>query len=514
MDLRKPAVNHFWQARVQFSGDVTNIPGLKTDGQTISGPWDAVDLALQRKESKYILPVELAAFDSPNTYAGARTFQNFGINWLLHRWAHCGSAILADEMGLGKTLQSIKAADVKGGVRLVVCPRSVANTWQAEIKKWSNEQTVVNVKTREEAGALVATEPCWLLSSYDLMPYLNPELRATTLIIDEAHNFAGRKAKRGKRLLHFANMAKQRLAITGTPIWSRPRDYWMLFKVLFGSNFGNAWDFDHAYCGAVLNEHGGLENKGATRTRELKHRVSFYQLRRLKRDVAKELPALTRTVRWIEGDPKAAAAMKNAYLHRNKGAQYRALRATLDAKLEPAMDVARDAKSFLLVTSEKKYAQFMQQKLENEGTPCSLLTGDVAPKLRTALIADAAKKRHGIVATIDCIKEGVDGLQHVASTGIVHALDFVPLKLLQMEARLNRIGQKDPVQWIYIMMQESMDMWVNETVVNKLAQWTALFDDVAGANLKGKLQGRTSNQTDDEAEAEVLKQIYVAMSKD
>src|SRR5258706_10478551 len=286
----------------------------------------------------------------------------------------------------------------------------------------------------------------------------------------------------------------------------------MLFHALFGSSFGSAWDFDVAYCGGTLNEHGGLDNKGATRTRELKFRVQFHQLRRLKKDVAVELPALTRTVRWVDADMKASALMKNAYLHRNKGAQWKALLGTLDAKMPAAMDAAADAKSFLLTTYTKRHAVHMYKELNASGTSCELLTGEISPKQRTALIALATNRRHGIVATIDCIKEGVDGLQHVTSTGIVHALDFVPLKLLQLEARLNRIGQKDPVQWIYIMLKESMDLWVNETVVERLAQWGALVDDVGGKALKHELEGR-GTKTDSELEDVVLKQIYAAMER-
>src|SRR5258706_11869770 len=110
----------------------------------------------------------------------------------------------------------------------------------------------------------------------------------------------------------------------------------MLFRALFGSSVGSAWDFDVAYSGGTLNEHGGLDNKGATRTRELKFRVQFHQLRRLKKDVAVELPAFTRTVRWGDADMKASAPMKNAYPHRNKRAQWKALIGTLDAQMPAA----------------------------------------------------------------------------------------------------------------------------------------------------------------------------------
>lgn len=514
--MTEAIVAHNWSATAPLDPDrdIENIPGLNSDGSKVYGPWDAVEVYLQRGSAKFVRPKDVRTIPNLATVLDElRPFQQRGVSWILNMWKHVGSALLADEMGLGKTAQVITAASIVSlHNHLVVCPRSVCMTWEREIAKWGAKNPKVQIlRTRDEAATARPSRASWTIISYELLPYLASH-SYTTVIIDEAHNFAGRKAKRGKRLEHFCALAENRIGITGTPIWSRPRDYWMLFRVLFGSTFGNSFDFDIAYCGGQLNEHGGLDNKSATRIPELKFRTRFYQLRRMKKNVASEMPELTRTVRWLDADPKATAAMKSAYLHRNKGAQYRALAATLEAKMIPAMEAAADAKQFLLFTWQKKHAQYMQQELEKNGTPCHLITGDVSPKKRNALIALAAKQRHGIVCTIDTLKEGVDGLQHVASVAIFHALDFVPLKLLQAEKRLDRLGQKSPVTIIYLCLRESMDEWVNETVVQKLAQWEGLVQG-SETSLKKGLQGRKGNQTEADLETEVLKSIYLAQKK-
>lgn len=501
------------EARVVEGKDASKIPGLSIIDSKVSGPWDAVSTYLQRP-GPFKLPTEAMLEQVPRVGGnteGLREFQVIGIRYILDRWETIGSVLLADDMGLGKTAQTIRAADEVGGTRLVVAPRTVIETWKNEIKKWSKNLSVRNIKTREQAGTygnrMNPAMHSWVLISYDLLAYLATGFRPTTLIIDEAHNFAGRTAKRGKKLKHFAALAENRIALTGTPIWSRPRDFWMLFKILFGSTFGGQFDFDEAYCGGKINEYGGMDNKGATNPKELKHRVAFYMLRRLKRDVAKELPAVTRTVRWVDPVQSATSAMKKAFLHRSKGDYYRALAASADAKLEAAMEAATDARDFLLVTGTRAHARYMHQELNKRDVPCELITGEVSPRLREVLMRKAAKKKHGVVATIDVCREGVDGYQHVTSNGIMHTLDFVPNKILQYEGRLNRIGQTLPVSITYILMRESMDAWVNETVVNKLDQWKSVIDET-GEGLNNTMKGKAANQSDEDLEKEVLRQIY------
>ncbi len=503
-------IDHYWNARVLINPeiDMAHIPGLRVDGSYVTGPIDAVSTYLRRgnKADGLKAPGPFRKCKSPHL----RDFQRKGVRFILSRWAHFGSALLTDEMGLGKTLQALTAIDhVKGTSRnLVICPRSVCLTWQKEISKWSDGSVFI-AKTREEGAH--GTNARWFIVSYELVQYLSLKLYKT-VIIDEAHNFAGRTALRAKALKQICAMSENRLGLTGTEIWSRPRDYWMLFSCLFGSNFGSKHEFDLAYCKATPNEHGGLDNSGASRLNELRHRVSFYRLRRLKRDVASELPKSERHIRWIEPAPHATALMKAAFLHKNRGAYQKALAATLDAKMVPAMDAAADSGGrFLLFTWMKRHAHFMHRELTARGFPNFLIDGSVSPNKRNALIALAAKRKCGIVATLDTLKEGVDGLQHVASTGIMHALDFVPLKLLQGEKRLDRIEQLEPVTWIYILMKESMDVWVNETVLSKLQQWEALMGEDEGAGLKDGLGGKKT--TSWKLERQIFRDIYKAATK-
>jgi SNF2 family DNA or RNA helicase len=514
--LPDPHLNFRWQGWLWrlADDDTTFIPGLRMDEDSVMGTVDALSTYLLRNKGLKLKRKYLQQKNVTPADPRLRPYQNLGVQFILNCWSSVAGCLLADDMGLGKTATTIVAADAAwqdGRSALVVCPGAVRLTWEKEIKAWSKRKDVAIITSSKEAAALVS-RPSWVVTSYDLMKSLSTFSPLVT-IFDEAHNFAGRDAKRSKRLQELCALSFYRIGLTGTPIWSRPRDYWQLLACLFGSTFGNSWDFDHAYCDAKPGTHGGLDNSGISRAPELRHRVKFYMLRRLKKDVVKEMPALTRTVVHVPPTPSATHEFKSAMLHRRKGAAIKALEATLDAKMEPVMQYAADAKRFLISTWQKKHAYFMAEELNKRGTPTLLITGDLSDKARKLAVEEAVAKKCGIVATIDSTGTGVDGLQHVASIGLMHALDYVPLKLRQMEARLARLGQKDPVQWIYFVMKESMDAHVETTVLNKLDQWGELFGTDEAKDIAHALGGTSKDKSIEDVEREALALIYSEETK-
>lgn len=484
-----------------------HIPGMKTwpDGNA-TGPIDAIAVALKRLKREADEP-ELP-MPNPLTYSILRNYQNDGVSWLAHHLTHENGAILADDMGLGKTAQTIHTWKALGQPQmLVVCPASVRKTWFKELDKWANVQPVL-VDSGKKASALAPASPV-VISSYELVGKLPEEYEPSMLVMDEAHLLRGRGASRSRRLLDFGKACTYRLALTGTPLWSRPRDLWMLLRILYPNyRFGTAQDFDYAYCGAYINEWGGRINKGATRSDELKQRMSYVMLRRTKEEVAKDLPTLQRTFRWVEGTA-VAKKMMEAFILR-KCSLTDALNATLEAKFDESVSIAKEAGKFLLFTWQKVHAKELWRRLnEDEETPCELITGDISHKERALTVARAAKNGHGVVATIDSCGVGVDGLQQVASVGIFHALDYVPIKLAQAEARLHRIGQTLPVQWVYVCMEGSADVFVADTIVDKLDQWRGVMGRDSTARIRDDVMGSGDVS---KSEQEALSAIYAAMA--
>lgn len=228
-----------------------------------------------------------------------RNYQKNGYRWLktLLHYGFCG--ILADDMGLGKTLEVlsllISEKERIGSMKaLVVCPSSLVLNWENEAKKFAPSlSTLAVIGSAEERAEKIARLGSYdvTITSYDLLKR-DLEAYGDTVfdfeIVDEAQyikNFRTQNAKAVKAI-----GAKSRLALTGTPIENSLAELWSIFDFLMPDFLFSYSHFKKFYETPVVKEkeQGALE--------ELRKMVSPFILRRLKRDVLKELPEKTETV--------------------------------------------------------------------------------------------------------------------------------------------------------------------------------------------------------------------------
>ncbi|EXB53954.1 ATP-dependent helicase 1 [Morus notabilis] len=174
-----------------------------------------------------------------------KPYQLVGVNFLLllHRRG-IGGAILADEMGLGKTIQAItylmllKHLNDDPGPHLIVCPASVLENWERELKKWCPSFSVLQYhgSVRSEYAKQLNS-----LSKARLPPPFNVLLvcysrfdrhsarqkddrkmlkrwRWSCVLMDEAHALKDKNSHRWKNLMGVAQNANLRLMLTGTPL--------------------------------------------------------------------------------------------------------------------------------------------------------------------------------------------------------------------------------------------------------------------------------------------------------
>ncbi|MCI5856437.1 MAG: DEAD/DEAH box helicase [Agathobacter sp.] len=244
-----------------------------------------------------------------------RNYQKYGYKWLRVLAENHFGGILADDMGLGKTAQiiSVLLATHKesGRPSLIVCPASLVYNWQAEFDKFAPEMTtLVIVGTQGERKALLtrvkneifahpevaaqtdtaaqsaATLPYdVLITSYDLLKRDIAEyedMRFEYQIIDEAqyiktHTTAAAKAVK-------VIQANHRFALTGTPIENRLSELWSIFDYLM-PGFLYSYDVFKKELETPI-----VKTKDEEATKRLKRMVSPFILRRLKKDVLKDLP--------------------------------------------------------------------------------------------------------------------------------------------------------------------------------------------------------------------------------
>lgn len=487
--------------------ELQSVPGLRLGDDAVTGLIDAIAAACHvLKVPRPLRPSGVLPSTAPST--NLRPYQAEGVASLLHSLMSVGGALLADDVGLGKTRQALAITQVLGGRTLVVCPAHCRLTWADEIKEVLNQEAAVATSAKKVEGWHAAN---YIITSYELVGKVAAvafgQDTPTTLIMDEAHYLGGRRTLRSNSVEQLARLSTYRLALSATPLYSRPRDLYKLLRVLFGHRFGSASAFDFRYCAGRLNQWGGIDNKGISNSEELKTRLSYYMVRREKREVLTELPPLTRQVVWVEGSAKAKAAFAYAMgAEHSEKAIVNALVATLDEKMDAAVKLAADAGKFVLFTYMKKHAHELARRLRLLDVECVVITGDVPFEERVRLVDQAKKEGWGVVATIDSAGTGINNLRDVASYGIFHSIPWVPNQALQAEGRLHRMGQLGNVHWVYVGMRDSMDEVVVATCVNKL--------DAARALLPGSEETRALRDHLDDSKAEVssaLDAIYKAM---
>lgn len=502
-----------WKLQLSEHADETllmPIPGLRMNNRIAVGLIDAISAACE------VLRIEKPQRATPTPFLSPLLFpfQQDGVGRLLEITSRSGGALLADDVGLGKTRQALVYSKERNGRTLIICPAYVRRSWEEEIKKLFPQDDVcvvepLNSKNKKLVFETLRHGSQFTISSYEMADTALREcfqrIYPTTLILDEAHYLCGRQSKRSKSIAEIAALVPYKLALTATPAWNRPRDFFSLLKVLFGPRFGYPSSFDFRYCAGTINEFGGMVNRGVSNAEELRLRLSYYMVRREKHEVLKELPPLTRQVTWVDGTKKATDEFLrlqglNALDTPNVS---KALEATHEGKLTTAVELAIQAKRFLLFTYRKDHARKLHQLIEAEGVPCVCITGDLPTDVRAALCADAAREGKGVVATIDSAGAGLN-LQGVAHYGIMHAIDWLPNKMHQAEGRLHRIGQTNGVLWNYIAMRDSIDEVVVRTVVEKMDSMHAIL----GGNEQMRNDVSDSLVSSPEIEADLLRQMY------
>ena len=232
--------------------------------------------------------------------ASLRPYQVEGLTWLQNLRAQGVGGILADDMGLGKTLQTIahllteKEQGRLDRPALIVAPTSLVSNWDREIAKFAPSLRV-HVFHGSDRSWDNAADADVVITSYPIL-CRDEELVAKTayhmVILDEAQTIKNMRSK--AHLSARAIDAEHRLCLSGTPIENHLGELWALLDFVNPGLLGNEMHFGRFY--RVPIEKGRNEE----RLMALRELVAPYILRRMKRDVAKELPPKTEVMRPIE----------------------------------------------------------------------------------------------------------------------------------------------------------------------------------------------------------------------
>jgi SWI/SNF-related matrix-associated actin-dependent regulator 1 of chromatin subfamily A len=115
-------------------------------------------------------------------------------------------------------------------------------------------------------------------------------------ILDEAHYLKNSDAKRTEKIMPLIKRCKRPILLTGTPAFAKPKELFNLLHIIRPDIFLKFREYGNRYCDPKLNRwSGGLDFDGATNIKELHYiLLNSIMIRRLKKDVLKELPAKRR----------------------------------------------------------------------------------------------------------------------------------------------------------------------------------------------------------------------------
>ena len=230
-----------------------------------------------------------------------REYQTKGFGWLWFMYKYGLNGILADDMGLGKTLQALaaiqKAKEQDGPApTLVICPTTVVFNWESEIQKFAPTLTTLKLSgvDRKQFFKEIPNYDV-VITSYALVRRDINKLKEYNfryVILDESQNIKNAMSQTAQAVKKL--QASHKLALSGTPIENKLEELWSVFDFLMPGFLFSMSEFNYRYVNPIM------ERQDKTVEKRLKLQIYPFILRRMKRDVAKDLPDKVENIAYCE----------------------------------------------------------------------------------------------------------------------------------------------------------------------------------------------------------------------
>lgn len=253
-----------------------------------------------------------AKYNIPKINATLREYQEYGYRWLCYLIDNNFGCCLADDMGLGKTLQAIavltRLHQEKNKKSLVIMPKSLIYNWESEIRKFSSKLKVGIYYGNSRNKDIIDKNEVTLTTYGTIRNDIESirEYKFDLLILDESQNIKNVNAQATKAIMLLEG--KGRIALSGTPIENNLSELYSLFRFLNPAMFGTLEEFNSYYATPIQRDND------TEVIEELKKKVYPYILRRVKKEVLKDLPDKIEKTIYIEMNPE----QKKLYDERRK----------------------------------------------------------------------------------------------------------------------------------------------------------------------------------------------------
>ncbi len=422
-----------------------------------------------------------------------RSYQKTGYLWLNMLAQYGLGGILADDMGLGKTLQVItlllKAKEEGKGVSLVVAPTSLVLNWQKEFEKFAPGINLCVLNGAGEArraklGDLQGKDV--VITSYDALKRDREVYESTTFtycIADEAHYIKNPHTQNAKVIKSIKSGVC--FALTGTPIENNLSELWSLFDFCMPGFLGTYHQFKATYETPIMR----MQDSHALQ--KLQQTIAPFILRRLKKEVLRELPPKTETILYNEMEVeqevvyKAHLALVQKELNQvleaqGLGKSHMKILAMLtrlrqlcchpqlyledyegdSSKLSQCMELVEECveggHKVLIFSQFTTMLEKIGEALQREGIAYYVLTGQTKAERRMEMVE--AFNQDEVPVFLISLKAGGTGLNLTGADCVIHYDPWWNVSSEnQATDRAYRIGQDKPVQVFKLITKGSIE---------------------------------------------------------
>lgn len=419
-----------------------------------------------------------------------REYQIYGVQWMRTLTENGFGGILADDMGLGKTIQMIALLDStkeeSKDPAIVITPASVVYNWEEEFHRFApsmNITVLAGTKAERKEKLQKAENTNVFIVSYDTAKRdvaLLREKKFSYEILDEGQFIKNIKADVTKavKILN----ATKRFVLTGTPIENRLSELWSIFDFLMPGFLFTYEQFRQRFELAITKD------KDSEQTEALKKMVSPFILRRLKKDVLKDLPEKIEEVRFARFDDKQRELYDGQLVHMRRTlaissgkdskikifAELMRLRQICcdpsliaenyngkSAKTEACMDLVKSAidggHRILLFSQFTSMLEILEGKLKESNISYYKITGSTSKEERMRLV-HAFNDSNEIPVFLVSLKAGGTGLNLTGADVVIHYDPWWNLAAQnQATDRAHRIGQKNTVTVYKLIIKDSVE---------------------------------------------------------
>lgn len=425
--------------------------------------------------------------------------------------------LLADEMGLGKSVQGAMYLRLKkeSWPALIVSPATLKKNWQKEIKRWAGQDAyIIEGKKVENFSKEFLLKYPAIIINYDILgeedkkakademearkraremkyPRRNKTIKVNgwcdelsklnfkTIIADEVQYISGVESIRSRALtqISFALPKAKKIFISGTPYETKTLQFYPALHILDTDNFKSEYKYKMRFCNPVKT-YWGWNFEGLSNAKELHEIISKFMIRRLKKDVLKDLPPKIRSVIPMKIKPTerkiyddADRELELAIINKEKNALSK-LEALKQASFKAKMNsMLRWIKEYLEINEKlvvfiwhRESCEILDKEFKGK---CVSVTGDTPTKKRDEL-KERFQNDPKIKLFIGQIKSAGVGLTLTSSKAVAF-LEFGSTApgMEQAEDRVHRIGQTaDSVLAYYLVLENSIDEQIME-ILNK-----------------------------------------------